>query len=187
MRFFIAAFATYLNTALGVDMPDDLFWYCSIGVYVALSCTMCSNLFIVSMTFQRFYSIIQPHKAASFNTVKRAKITIAFIVAFSLVFRSPHLFTTKIQGRHCILYGKILGQVYGKFYYWATLCVNFLLPFVSLLIMNSVIIRTLQKRTQSNLIKSVRSQGQGYCQGQDTNQIKNTDEQNLHHVATGNI
>ena len=154
-------------------MPDNLFWYCSIGVYIALSCTLCSNLFIISMTFQRFYSIIQPHKAASFNTVKRAKITIASVIIFSLIFRCPHLFTTKIQGRYCILYGKILGLVYGKLYYWATLCVNFLLPFISLLIMNSVIIRTLHKRTQSNLIKSLRSQDQGQSEGH----IKNTDEQ----------
>ena len=159
-------------------MPDDLFWYCSAGVYIALSCTMCSNLFIGSMTFQRFYGIMQPHKAASFNTVKRAKITIVCIVIFSLVFRFPHLFTTKIQGRHCILYGKILGLVYGKLYYWATLCVNFLLPFVSLLIMNSVIIRTLHKRTKSNLIKSLKGEDQGQSQGQGrTRQIKNTDEQ----------
>ena len=185
---FIVAFATYLNTALGIDMPGDLFWYCSFGVYIALSCTMCSNLFIVSMTFQRFYGIVQPHRAASFNTVKRAKITIICIVIFSLNFRSPHLFTTKIQGRYCILYGKILGEVYGKVYYWLTLSVNFVIPFISLVIMKGVIIRTLHKRSKSNLIKSVRSegrshcQGQGQCQGQDpetgkTNQIKNTDEQ----------
>ena len=32
------------------------------------------------MTFERFYSIIRPHKAASFNTVKRTKITILIIV-----------------------------------------------------------------------------------------------------------
>ena len=149
-------------------MPGDLFWYCSIGVYIALSCTMCSNLFIVGMTFQRFYGIVQPHKAAPFNTVKRAKFTIICIVIFSLIFRSPHLFTTKIQGRYCILYGKILGEVYGRVYYWLTRSVNFAIPFVSLLIMNSVIIRTLHKRSQSTLIKSVRGEGHSFhqCQGQ---------------------
>ena len=180
--FSIVAIATHLNTAHGIDMPNGLFWYCSIGVYIALSCTMCSNLFIVSMTFERFYSIIRPHKAASFNTVKRAKISIFSIVIFSLTFRSPHLFTTKIQGRYCILYGKILGLVCGKFYYWATLIVNFGIPFVSLLFMNSIIIRTLHRRTQSNLMKSMTSQdeGQGQCQGQcqgKASTIKNTDQQ----------
>ena len=140
------------------------------------------------MTFQRFYGIVQPHKAATFNTVKRAKITIACIVIFSLIFRFPHLLTTKIQGRYCILYGKILVEVYGKVYYWLTLSVNFAIPFVSLLVMNSVIIRTLHKRSQSNLIKSVRGEGRSHCQGQGqyedqgpdtgkTKQIKSTDEQ----------
>ena len=166
-------------------MPPNLNWSCSIGVYIALSCTMCSNLFIVNMTFQRFYGIIQPHKAASF-TVKRAKMTIACIVIFSVVFRSPHLFTTDFRGQLCIIYGKILGEAYGQFYYWLTFVLNFAGPFVSLFVMNIVIIRTLHKRTQSNLMKSVMSQGQGHNEGQGENNaqgqgksshMKNTDQQ----------
>ena len=157
IQFFIAAFATYINTALGVDMPDNNFWYCSVGVLVVLTSIMCSNLFIVSMTFQRFYGIVQLHKVALFNTVKRAKITIVCIVIFSFIFRFPHLFTTKIQGQHCIIYGKILGEAYSQFYYWLTFVLNFATPFVSLLIMNIVIIITLQKRTNSNLLKSMRN------------------------------
>ena len=70
-------------------MPNNNFWYCSIGVFAALTSTMCSNLFIVSMTFQRFYGIVQPHKAASFNTVRKAKIIIACIVIFSFMYRFP--------------------------------------------------------------------------------------------------
>ena len=166
-------------------MPDNNFWYCSIGVFAALTSTMCSNLFIVSMTFQRFYGIVQPHKAVSFNTVRKAKIIIASIVIFSFIYRFPHLFTTKIQGRYCIIYGKILGEAYGQFYYWLTLGVNFVIAFVSLLVMNSIIIRILQKRSRSSLMKSVSSQGQGDTHGQGHNenngqgqgQVKNTDQQ----------
>ena len=164
-------------------MSNNNFWYCSIGVYAALTSTTCSNLFIVSMTFQRFYGIVQPHKAASFNTVRKSKIIIASIVMFSFIYRFPHLFTTKIQGRFCIIYGKILGEAYGQFYYWLTLGINFVIPFLSLLVMNSVIIRILHKRSQSSLMQSTRSQGQGHTQGQGHSentgqgQVKNTDQQ----------
>ena len=34
---------------------------------------------ILNMTFERFYGIIKPHKAVSFNTVKRAKITMCVL------------------------------------------------------------------------------------------------------------
>ena len=186
VNLFIVVFAGYLKTAHGVDRPPNMHWHCSIGNYIGLSFTMCSNLFIVTMTFQRFYGIIQPHKAASFNTVKRAKITIACIVIFSVIYRFPRLFTTDFQGQFCVPYGKILDKVSGQFYYWLTFVLNFILPFVSLLIMNSVIIRTLQKRSQSNLIKLMTSQRQGQSQGQGENiaqgqekssHVNNTDQQ----------
>ena len=146
---------------------------------MVLTSIMCSNLLIVSMTFQRFYGIIQRHKAASFNTVKRAQIIIACIVMFSFIYRFPHLFTTKIQGRHCIIYGEMLGEAYGQFYYWLTFVLNFMIPFVSLFVMNIVIIKTLHNRTQSNFMKSIRSQGQGHShiQSQGQGEVKNTDQQ----------
>ena len=117
-------------------------------IYAFFTVTLCSILFIVSMTFDRFYSIIQPQKAASFNTVKRAKITIACIVMFSLLFNVPHFFISSHQGWLCLPFGNVIAMAkgYSKFYYWLSLALQFLLPFVLLLIMNSFIIRTLQKR-----------------------------------------
>ena len=100
------------------------------------------------MTFDRFYSIIKPHKAASFNTVKRAKITISCIILFSLIYNIPHLFISSIQGIQCLPYGDAMGKVYGKLYYWLSFIINFALAFVLLLTMNSVIIYKLRKRTQ---------------------------------------
>ena len=129
--------------AHNVDMPPNMHWHYSIGNYIGLSFTMCSNLFIVTMTFQRFYGIIKPHKAASFNRVKRAKITITCIVIFSVIYRFPHLFMTDFQGQFCIPYGKILDKVSGQFYYWLTFVLNFVIPFVSLSIMNIGIMRTM--------------------------------------------
>ena len=159
-------------------MPPNQYWYCCIAIYVLFSSTMCSNLLVVSMTFQRFYSIIQPHKSASFNTVKRAKITIACIVLFSFIFRSPHLFATHFRGKYCIPYAKILDKMSGQFYYWLTFVLNFIIPFVSLVIMNSVIIKTLYKRSRSNLTEAVQTRKEGQSQGQgQTDPMKTVERQ----------
>ena len=106
------------------------------------------------MTFDRFYSIIRPHKAASFNTVKRAKVTIICIVIFSIIFNIPNLYTITNEARECVPIVKGIAKI---FYYWVTHVVNFIIPFVSLLTMNSVIIHTLRTRSS----KTLRSEDQG--------------------------
>ena len=114
-----------------------------------------STLFIVAMTFERFYSIIMPHKAASFNTVKRAKIRILFVVLFSVLFNIPHFVVTSHQEWLCLPFGNAVAmeKSYFKFYYWFSLVVQFVIPFVLLLTMNSVIIHTLRKRSDLGLRK----------------------------------
>ena len=71
---------SYLNVVHDVYMPPHRDGYCDVSNAAIFTVFLCSALFIVSMTFERLYSITRPHKAASFNTVKRAKITIMSIV-----------------------------------------------------------------------------------------------------------
>ena len=127
--------------------------------------SLCSTLFILNMTFERFYSIIRPHRAASFNTVKRAKISILCIVCISIAYNLPHLFVTERDSWFCVPFGSV------KFYYWFSLILNFFLPFVLLLIMNTVIIMTLRRRSVDQ-----KFQRQGRNEGQ-TNKMKNTERQ----------
>ena len=122
------------------------------------SSTLGSTLFILSMTFDRFYSVFRPHKTASFNTVKRAKVTIVFIVIFSLLFNIPYLYIMTHEGRVCI---PLLQGTLKAFYFWLCYVVQFIFPFVSLLTMNSVIIHKLRMRKQSRL-----NEGQGQNEGQ---------------------
>ena len=126
------------------------------------------------MTFERFYSIIKPHKAASFNTVKKAKITIISVVIFSTLYNTPHLFISSEEGKQCVPYGAAMDKPYGQFYYWLSFMVHFAVPFVLLLIMNSFIIHTLRTRSVSNL-KAIPddTQGQGQSQGQGQGQGQN--------------
>ena len=114
------------------------------------------------MTFERFYSIVRPHKAASFNTVKRAKVTIACIVIFCILYRIPYVF---IEGAD---FGTVCQVLYTtpsfQFYYWLSFTLAYAVPFVLLLFMNSVIIDTLRQRSKLGLLGS-KSQGQGQSEG----------------------
>ena len=96
-----------------LDSLPGQFWYCDIWIMLSWTSSLCSTLFILNMTFERFYSIIRPHKAASFNTVKRAKLTILCIVSVSILFNLPHLFVTLKLGESCIPFGKA-QHVFGE-------------------------------------------------------------------------
>ena len=102
------------------------------------------------MTFDRFYGIIKPHKASSFNTVKRAKITCLTIAILSIIFNIPHLFLYLDKGYDCIPYSINMDSV-GKVYYGLSFIVNFSFPFFALLIMNSVIIHMIRTHKSLNV------------------------------------
>ena len=127
------------------------------------TCSLCSSFFILSMTFERFYSIIRPHKAASFNTVKKAKITIICIVLFSIIYNTPHWFATQVVGKKCLAYNNGMHLLISRIYYWTSNVIHFFLPFISLLTMNTVIIHILRKRS---VAMSSTLEGQGQNKGQ---------------------
>ena len=118
-------------------MAPNQLWYCKMLVTIVISTVQASALLVVSMTFERFYSIIRPHKAVSFSTVKRAKIIIVGIFVFSFSFYSPQWYLSGNNGKMCIPNAVAAQTVYGKVYHWVTQFVNFIFPFTSLLIMNS--------------------------------------------------
>ena len=99
LHCFLSALTSYLNSVHEVDFPPDQYLYCAVSTMFLWNSSLCNALFILSMTFDRFYSIIRPHKAASFNTVKRAKITIVSIIIFSTLFNVPYLFAMTTNGR----------------------------------------------------------------------------------------
>ena len=154
-------------------MPPNPLWNCKIGSLSLFTCTLWSTLLILSMTFERFYSIIRPHKAASYNTIKRAKITIMCIATFGVSFNVPHIFLSINNGVRCTPYPP--SAPYVDVYYWLSFVLSFIFPFVSLLSMNSVIIHTLRKRSVGKLTRS-----QGYHQSEGQNheaKLRSTDKQ----------
>ena len=138
----------------------------------AFAAPLCSNLFVVSMTFDRFYGIIRPHKAASFNTVERARIMVIVIVIFCSIYNIPHYFLSAVEGTHCTPYGNAMQYVYGQLYFWSSFVIGFCFPFLSLLIMNCFIINTL--RTRSSLLQKSNISSKGQTEGQLQGQVQSS-------------
>ena len=145
-----------------MDLAPSQHWFCAAIVTIHFTLSMCSTFFILSMTFERVYSIIKPHKAASFNTARRAKITILCIISFSIIYNFPGWFVTGQAGesRNCVPYGNAMNSIQGQVYYWTSNVLNFILPFVLLLIMNTVIIHALRNRATLTMAARTVSQGQ---------------------------
>ena len=129
-----------------VFVPPGPNWYCRVANLFNFTSHLCNTLLILSMTFDRLYSIILPHKAASFNTIKRARITVILIIIMSILYNLPHLYLTSSVDWECIPYGNAQEYPLGELYYWLSLVVQFALPFVCLLTMNSVIIHKIRNR-----------------------------------------
>ena len=134
------------------------------GIMIFFTSSLCSTFFVISMTFDRFYSIIRPHKAASVNTMKRAKVTIICIILFSFLFHIPHLFIDSVFGKQCVTFLGVMDTEYGQLYYWITVVMSYILPFILLLIMNGVIIHYLRQRVKWS--KTLKGQGHEKSQGQ---------------------
>ena len=139
---YISGCTVYLSIGHGVAIPPSQYWYCTLSIAVFFSSQLCTMLIIVNMTFGRFYSIIRPHKAAAFNTLRRARIIIAVVVLFSVLYNVPHLLTSSNEEWICLPYGKksVMAKPYALLYYWLSFIIQFVFPFISLLIMNCVII-----------------------------------------------
>ena len=168
------AFFRYLNMAHDMDRAPSQLWFCRTIVSLLWTSSMCSTLFILSMTLERFYSIIRPHKSASFNTVKRAKFTILCIIIFSIGYNFPIWFLSSQvgQSKNCNAYTHAMNSIPGQMYYWSANISNFFLPFLLLLIMNAVIINTFRNRSKFTLISRAESQGQGQSQVQGQGQVQ---------------
>ena len=154
-------------------MPPNQHWFCSVQVFMFYSSYVCSTYLLITMTFERFFSITKPLNAASFNTINKARIIIVFIFMFGFTYSIPFLFIGANDGRTCIPNAIISHSLFGEIYYYLTNIVTSVIPFVSLLIMNSVIIHTLRKRSKQALSESI---GQGQTEGQSV-KIKNSNKQ----------
>ena len=149
----------YLDHVHDVDLPMTRHWHCRLLIFFVYYASFCSSYLLIAMTFERFYSIIQPHEAASFNTVKKAKKAITSIYVFVFLYCSPYFFFSGNNGTFCVGNRFASDNVWAEFYHWLTEIVMFFFPFASLLIMNSVIIHTLRKRSKLSILGKDQNEG----------------------------
>ena len=168
-HFVLSAFVTHLTRVVVVRFSQGPYVYCCIICTLIFFGFLSSTLLVVSTTFDRFYRIIQPHKAASFNTVKRAKITIVCIYLFSIVYNLPQAFLVSGKTYECAPYDKASSVSYGMPHYWLSFVIHYALRFILLLAMNSVVIHTIRIRNLGEKsLNGLQGQGQrqGHIQGQ---------------------
>ena len=120
-------------------------WYlleCKINAYSPNFSLQCSTYLVVAMTIDKYIAIKWPHRAATYSTPRRAKITILTIITSAAMYNVPHFFTTAVVEGNC--YGYSVKGIFTKVYSWLTIAINATIPFTFLIHMNYVIIKTVR-------------------------------------------
>ena len=111
---------------------------CHVTAYLVSVTLQNASFQVLAMTVDRYIAIKWPHKAAVYNTPKRALISITVIYICVIIFNLPNIFFSKLIGNECI--GYVTGGIVAKVHAWFSLTLNALIPFSLLIYMNSVIV-----------------------------------------------
>ena len=98
---------------------------------------------VMLMTLDKCYAIILPHKSLSFCTPKRARLFLLITFISMIVFNSPHFYLIKFILSDCSAYA-VKGKLVTMYLYLSFI-VTSVIPFLSLVIMNFIIIRAVRK------------------------------------------
>ena len=138
----ITSLYNWLLTNYKINDLTDI--QCKVHVYFLWTCVYWGSYQIVLMTFDKTYAMKYPHKASTFCTPKRARINLALSLLFILVFNSPHLYFVKMINADVGCLGYAVQGWYVKAYAFLSFIVTSLVPCLSLIIMNSIIIKTVR-------------------------------------------
>ncbi len=141
-------------------------WACKLDAFIRYSSGDISVWLLVSVTFDRFFAIVFPLKARIFCTRKRAKL-ICVLVCMLAIMKNVHLFWTRgffmfitletgdiIQVTNCgssTTATNFFEKAIRPWLAYITVC---LIPSITILILNIIIIVNLQKSKSMNKHKS---------------------------------
>ena len=154
------AFNYWLGVGIKLYEADPL--QCELMVYWVFVTMQNSTFQVCAMTVDKYIAIKWPHKTAIYSTAKRAKMTIVGILFCTLIFNIPHFFISKLIGSACV--GYVAGGTFTVVYSWMSFIINGLVPFISLLYMNCVIIKIVRgsrKMLEVNEERVGQQMGQG--------------------------
>ena len=154
---------------------------CRFAAFLVLHALQNTTFQVLAMTIDKFVAIKWPHKAATYSTPKRAKITVIAVYICVVIFNIPHIFISMLTGNVCL--GYAIGGVITKVYSWLTFVLNAVLPFTLLICMNYVIVQKVRSsRKRFGVSDYTEGQGEWKVQGQSAasrrqNKMKNTEKQ----------
>ena len=126
---------------------------CQFLAYFGLGSIQYGMFLILGMTVDRVLAIKFPLKSQIYCTPKRAKWTIFSLLVVSVFFNIPHFITSRHIGNGYTCTTFTLPLPYLDVYAWSSTVINFFIPFIALLVMNTLIIKTIRNRAR-NLTKS---------------------------------
>ncbi len=141
----LLALYTHLSNDLGIIDSGKSF-VCKFVAYIVLTCLQNSTYQVLAMTTDKFIAIKWPHKAATYSTPRRAKITLLCVHMFVIVYNLPHIFLTNKENKIFRVY--LVASVFSSIHSWLSFVVNFIVPFSSLFFMNLVIIQQVRRSHQ---------------------------------------
>ena len=70
---------------------------------------------VLAMTIDKYIAIKWPHRAATYSTPRRAKITVICIYICVVTYNIPHVFISQLTGDVCLGYaiGGVITKVYS--------------------------------------------------------------------------
>ena len=122
--------------------------------YECKAIAYCFNLFsdigiyiIVFMTIDRFIAVRFPFKMSQVCTPRRARISIASICIGAMLYTAPYLYTSGlVDGTMC---SSIKDKtLFAQTFSWVNVFVTSVVPFCSLLTMNTMIVKTVFGRNK---------------------------------------
>ncbi len=141
----ILALHNWLVTVVGIHEMYPI--ECRLAAFAVMYALQSSTFQVLVMTMDKYVAIRWPHKAATYSTPRRAKITIVCVFICAVIFNIPHVYISRTEGKQCI--GYAVGGVITKIYSWLTIIVNAVIPFTLLFHMNYVIIQKVKSSHQA--------------------------------------
>ena len=132
---------------IGLLGRDINLWECKILTWLLQTFSTCSINIVIFMTIDRFVAVRYPLQASKWCTPKRAKITMVITFIVMILFAIPCIFNADIINKtSCVSFAN--PSRFIQMMAIINLCINSLLPFIILFILNIFIIHTMRQRNK---------------------------------------
>ena len=152
------------------NMHEWHLWECKTSAYFAGFSLQLTTYLVVAMTIDKYIAIKWPHRAATYSTPRRAKIIILTIITSVTIYNLPKYFTTAVVAGNC--YSSSVKGILTKLYSWFNIVINAFIPFILLIHMNYIIVKTVR-----NSRKLFRSNFETATPGRRQKTMKNAENQ----------